>query len=115
VTLHPRLDWMTNSDVDTPYFSPGHAWSPSLAGEVQHVIWRSYERRFEQRAMATVGLYDQQQIGGHATGSLLYEQGWSWDPYTALTYGAEWSSNIYDGQRENAWRGYLSLVHRFGR
>jgi len=115
VKLHPRIDWMTNSLVDTPYFSPGRAWSASLAGEVQHVMWRSYERRFAQRALATIGLYDQQQFGGRTIGSLLYEQSWSHDPGTALSYGVQWSSNVYDGQRETAWRGYLSLTHRFGR
>jgi len=115
VMLRPRVDWMANSSVDTPYFSPGHAWSATLGTEVQHVIWRSYERHFVQRALLTVGLYDQQQFGGRTIGAVLYEQSWRHDPNTALSYGIEWSSNVYDGQRETAWRAYLSLTHRFGR
>lgn len=115
VSLRPRADWQTNSRIDTPYFSPSHARSASVATEVEHVLRREYERSWLQRAVLEVGRYDQARVGGKGVGGLRYEHTWRHDPRTELTYGVGWSSNVYDGQRENTWRGTLTLQHRFGR
>ncbi len=115
INLRPRFDWQRNSRVDTFYFSPGDSWGASLGTEVEYVTWRAYERVFTQRAMLTVGAYDQQGFGSRGVGAVLYEHGWRHDPNTELVYGVQWSSNVYDGQRETSWMGYLTLVHKFGR
>jgi hypothetical protein len=79
------------------------------------VTWRSYERAFVQRAMLTVGVYDQRAFGSDGVGSVQYQHTWRRDPWTELSYGVGWSSNVYDGQREHAWQGFLTFIHKFGR
>ncbi|MGF6600642.1 biofilm PGA synthesis protein PgaA [Paraburkholderia sp. GAS448] len=115
ITLKPRLEWQRNSLALTPYFNPREAWHPSVEVQVQHVIWRAYERALVQQLRLTAGAFNEQSFGTHAVGGAAYEQSWRSDPWTALTWGIEWGSNVYDGQRERTLIGYLKFEHRFGR
>ncbi|HET7792808.1 MAG TPA: hypothetical protein VFL64_05435 [Rhizobacter sp.] len=115
LTLRPRIDWQANTRDDTSYFSPSRAWGATLAAEAKHVVWRAYECVWIQRAVLTAGSFDQSGFGGRAVGGVLYEHIWRRDPELELNYGVEWTSNVYDGDRETAWRGYLTLQYRFGR
>ncbi|MEJ8857330.1 poly-beta-1,6 N-acetyl-D-glucosamine export porin PgaA [Variovorax robiniae] len=115
ITLRPRLEWQRNSLAATPYFNPIEGWLPSIEAEVEHILWRAYERAFVHRLRLNVGAYDQRSFGTHGVGSAAYEQGWRHDPWTELTWGVEWASRVYDGQRERTLRAYLVLQHKFGR
>ncbi|MDM0034209.1 poly-beta-1,6 N-acetyl-D-glucosamine export porin PgaA [Variovorax sp. J22P271] len=115
VLLKPRLEWQRNSLAVTPYFNPKESWLPSIEAQVQHVMWRVYERVLLQRLRLTVGMFDQRAFGARTVGGAAYEQTWRHDPWTELTWGIEWASNVYNGQRERTLNGYLKLEHRFGR
>ena len=115
LTVRPRIDAVTHSRTDTFYFSPRRAWTAALTLEAQYITSRRYERFFIQRAEVTLGAYDQHAIGTEPIGTVLYEHNWRRDPDTELGYGIAWSSNVYDGQRESSWRGYLNVLRRFGR
>ena len=115
VTLQPRIEWQRNSLPPTPYFNPQEALLASVEAEVEHVMWRAYERSLVQRLRVSAGVFDQRLFGGHGVGSAGYEQGWRHDPWTEVIWGLEWASNVYDGERERTVRGYLTLQHRFGR
>ncbi|MET0542016.1 MAG: hypothetical protein ABWZ88_09685, partial [Variovorax sp.] len=115
ITLRPRLEWQRNSLAATPYFNPIEGWLPSIEAEVEHILWRAYERAFVHRLRLNVGAYEQRGFGTNAVGSAAYEQGWRHDPWTELTWGLEWASRVYDGQRERTLRAYLVLQHKFGR
>ncbi|MDL9997506.1 poly-beta-1,6 N-acetyl-D-glucosamine export porin PgaA [Variovorax sp. J22P240] len=115
VTLKPRVEWQRNSLLVTPYFNPKESWLPSIEAQVEHVMWRVYERTLLQRLRLTVGMFEQRFFGGNAVGGAAYEQTWRHDPWTELTWGIEWASNVYNGQRERTLNGYLKLEHRFGR
>ncbi len=96
-------------------FQSQESWLPSVEAQVQHVLGRVYERVLLQRLRLTIGMFDQRDFGGYAVGGAAYEQTWRHDPWTELTWGIEWASNVYNGQRERTLNGYLKLEHRFGR
>ncbi|MDM0073716.1 poly-beta-1,6 N-acetyl-D-glucosamine export porin PgaA [Variovorax sp. J2P1-59] len=115
IALMPRVEWQRNSLPGTPYFNPLEAWLPTLEMRVEHVIRRAYERALVQRLRLTVGVFDQRGFGAYGVGGIAYEQTWRNDPWTELTWGVEWASNVYDGERERSARAYMKLQHRFGR
>ena len=115
IMVKPRVEWQHNSLAVTPYFNPRESWLPSVEAQVQHVLGRVYERVLLQRLRLTIGMFDQRDFGGYAVGGAAYEQTWRHDPWTELTWGIEWASNVYNGQRERTLNGYLKLEHRFGR
>jgi hypothetical protein len=78
-------------------------------------MWRVYERALVQQRRLTAGMFNEQSFGTHAVGGAAYEQSWRSDPWTALTWGIEWASNVYDGQRERTLIGYVKFEHKFGR
>ncbi|MDM0110311.1 poly-beta-1,6 N-acetyl-D-glucosamine export porin PgaA [Variovorax sp. J22R24] len=115
VTLKPRIEWQSNSVLVTPYFNPTESWLPSIETQVEHVMSRFYERTLLQRLRLTVGMFDQHSFGKHGVGGAAYEQSWRHAPWTEVTWGIEWASAVYNGQRERTLSGYLKLEHKFGR
>ncbi|MEJ8815896.1 poly-beta-1,6 N-acetyl-D-glucosamine export porin PgaA [Variovorax ureilyticus] len=115
VSLKPRIEWQSNSLAATPYFSPKESWLGSVEAQVEHVMWRIYQRTFVQRLSLTLGVFEQTFFGSHPVGGVAYEQGWRHDPWTEVTWGLAWTSMVYDGSREQALRGYVKFEHRFGR
>lgn len=115
ITLRPRVEWQRNSLAITPYFSPKESWLGSVEAQVEHVMWRAYEKRFVQRLSLTLGVFDQMLFGSNAVGGVGYEQGWRHDPWTEVRWGLGWTSMVYDGRREQELRAYLMFEHRFGR
>ncbi|SEB14877.1 poly-beta-1,6 N-acetyl-D-glucosamine export porin PgaA [Variovorax sp. YR216] len=115
ITLKPRIEWQSNSLAFTPYFSPKESWLGSVEAQVEHVMWRVYERTFVQRLGLTLGVFEQTFFGSKAVGGVAYEQSWRHDPWTEVTWGLAWTSMVYDGNREQALRGYVKFEHRFGR
>jgi poly-beta-1,6 N-acetyl-D-glucosamine export porin PgaA len=113
--LEPHVEWQRNSLTGTPYFNPRESVLATLEAKIEHVIWRAYERSLVQRFQVSVGAFDQQDFGSHAVGGVGYEQSWRHDPWTELTWGLQWASNVYDSQRERSLRGYLTFIHKFGR
>jgi biofilm PGA synthesis protein PgaA len=115
ITLKPRVEWQSNSLTTTPYFSPKESWLGSVEAQVEHVVWRAYERTFVQRVSLTLGVFNQYLFGSHGVGGVSYEQCWRHDPWTELSWGLEWTNMVYDGSRERALRAYFKVEHRFGR
>jgi len=115
IALEPHIEWQRNSLPGTPYFNPREALLGTLEAKIEHVVWRSYERTFVQRLQLSVGAFDERGFGSHGVGGVGYEQGWRHDPWTEVTWGLQWASNVYDGQRERSLRAYLTFIHKFGR
>jgi poly-beta-1,6 N-acetyl-D-glucosamine export porin PgaA len=113
VTLRPEVYASRNSLENAPYFNPSQDFAATLAVDVQHVIWREYERSFGQRVVASAGSYWQQGYGTGGIGGVLYEQAWRSDPRTEFRYGVEWNRRLYDGVPERTWILFASLVTRF--
>jgi biofilm PGA synthesis protein PgaA len=113
VTLRPQLYASRNTLEGAPYFNPSRDREASLAVDVEHVLWREYEKSFGHRAVLAGGAYWQKDFGTGAIGSARYEQVWRHDPYTELRYGIEWNRRLYDGAAENAVILSVLLNQRF--
>ena len=98
-----------NSRSGTSYFNPSADASGDVTAVLEWLTWRSYERSFRQRVMATAGSYWQEQYG---TGSVLgarYEQEWERARHYVLRYGAGWTRRPFDGRQEQRLQFFLDL------
>jgi biofilm PGA synthesis protein PgaA len=111
--VRPSFYMSSNSADGAPYFNPSRDRAPSLAFNADHLVWREYERSFSQQLQLAAGSYWQQGFGSAATGSVLYQHTWRWQPTTEWRYGLQFARNAYDGVGENALLLFLHLNHRF--
>ena len=113
VTLRPEFYASTNTRLDAPYFNPQSDRALALSVDIEHVIWRFYDRSFGQRLVLTGGAYWQEDYGTGPIGAARYEQVWRSDPWTEVRYGVEVNRRLYDGVGENAFVLFANLVQRF--
>jgi biofilm PGA synthesis protein PgaA len=111
--LRPSFYTSSNSLDGAPYFNPSRDRATSVAFHADHLVWREYERSFGQQLQVAAGNYWQSGYGSKATGSLLYQHTWRWQPLTEWRYGAQFARNAYDGVGENTLLLFLNLNHRF--
>lgn len=114
-----------NSALDAIYFNPKKdiALSATLSGDWQ--LWREYERSFNHRLSATLGIYRQTSnvrtdgVWGETTYGwnnfydYRYEHEWRWGPDRSTRYGVGVRRFPYDGQYETKGYVYLQLTWRF--
>jgi len=111
--LRPEVYLSTNSRQDVPYFNPSRDFSAALGVEVNHILWRRYERSFRQRFSGNGGTYWQR---GYQTGVLAtatYEHAYHFTPAMALNYGATFARRVYDGQPVPSLTLSIGLVGSF--
>ncbi|MFZ4478976.1 MAG: poly-beta-1,6 N-acetyl-D-glucosamine export porin PgaA [Rhodoferax sp.] len=113
LTLRGSLYASNNSLAGAPYYNPSSDFAADLTAEVNHQLWRFYERGLKQRLFVTAGVYNQASYARGATGAVRYEHEYQHDPFTAFRYGLGWSQRLYDGVPEHMARVYLTLEHRF--
>ncbi len=114
-----------NSALDAIYFNPKRdvALSATLSGDWQ--LWREYERSFNHRLVATLGIYRQTSnvrtdgVWGETTYGwnnfydYRYEHEWRWGPDRSTRYGVGIRRFPYDGQYETKGYIYLQMTWRF--
>ena len=113
VTLRPEIYASGNTSSDGPYFSPRRDFSGSITCDVEHVLWRSYERSFGHRLALTGGAYAQENFDTGWIGSLLYEQVYQYNPWLELRYGLDWRRAVYDGEPTPSVEGFIRLNLRY--
>jgi biofilm PGA synthesis protein PgaA len=113
VTLRPEIYTSTNSSSDGPYFSPKRDLSGALTCDVEHVLWRRYERSFGHRLAVTGGAYWQEDFGTSWIGSVLYEQVFQYNPWLELRWGVNRRRAVYDGAQTPSTEGFVRFNFRF--
>lgn len=113
VSLRPAIYASANSSSAGPYFSPEHDFSGTLTCDVEHLIWRRYERTFGQRLAVTGGSYSQEHFDTGWIGAVLYEQVFQSNPWLELRYGVQWRRAIYDGDPTPSIEGFFRFNLRF--
>jgi len=98
VTLRPEVYLSTNSSDRAPYFNPSRDFSGALSAEVNHILWRRYERSFRQRLSGGGGTYWQRGYSSGVLATATYEQSYNFGPAMALNSGATFARRVYDGQ-----------------
>jgi biofilm PGA synthesis protein PgaA len=109
----PSFYTSSNSREGAPYFNPSRDRAAGLSFDIDHLVWREYERSFGHQLQLSAGSYWQQDYGSSATGSLLYQHTWRHQPFTEWRYGVQFARNAYDGVGENTLLLFLNLNHRF--
>ncbi|MBO9716789.1 MAG: poly-beta-1,6 N-acetyl-D-glucosamine export porin PgaA [Pseudoxanthomonas sp.] len=112
LVLRPALYASRNSLREAPYFNPAHDMSLSLTADLQHRLWRRYERSLEQRLLVTLGDYRQSGYGHDLVGSIEYGQVYRHDPRSSWHYGVACGWQAYDGQIERSLSVFLRLDRR---
>ncbi len=113
LTLRPELYTSHNDTNNVPYYSPLHDFSASVALDVEHILWREYERSFGHRLVLTAGSYWQQDYGSGFIGSILYEQFYARNPWAEIRYGMQLNRNIYDGDAVPSVDFFFRVNFRF--
>lgn len=113
LVLRPALYASRNTRRDAPYFNPASDTSVSLTADLQHRLWRRYERSLVQRLQATLGDYRQSGYGHEPVGRIEYEQAYRHDPRTEWQYGVACGWQAYDGETERSLSVFVRMDQRF--
>jgi biofilm PGA synthesis protein PgaA len=113
VTARPDLYVESNSKPDAPYFNPTRAFSFYAGADVDHIMWRRYERSFRQHVSFGAGGYWQQQYGTAAIAGAAYEQVFEFGSTMNLRYGASYARRVYDGGPVDSLTLSVAMTWRF--
>lgn len=113
LTLRPYLSHASNSQPGGPYFAPREAKAASLDAELEHLIWRNYERSFSHGLTLTVGRYLQADQPNLPLWAWRYEQTWQPSAWTSLSWGLSTSRRPYDGVQERESGIHVRWTQRF--
>ncbi len=109
IDLTPSLYHSTNSRLGGAYFNPEEDTSYSLALTTDWLTYYHYNMKFSQNLELVFGRYDQKNYDTESTYALVYQHKWDITKELNVTYGFKWSSNYYDGDKENRLAGFASL------
>ena len=113
MNLHPEFYASHNTRLDAPYFNPAHDASANAAVELDHILWRRYERSFRQSLTAGVGPYWQAHFSADWIGQISYRQSFEVQPGLEIRYGVDFARRVYDGQPVRDVGVVASLDRRF--
>jgi biofilm PGA synthesis protein PgaA len=113
VSIRPEFYTSHNTRFDAPYFNPQHDASANVSAEIDHVIWRRYERSFRQSLTAGVGPYWQAHFRADWLGQISYRQSFELQPGLELRYGVDFGRRVYDSQPVHDASIVVSLTKRF--
>lgn len=102
-----------NKEVDVPYFNPKQSQSIELSLEHNWMIWRNYERSFNQYFEATIGTFGQTNYSDKPIYNLFYQHEWQLSRTWKLNYGIGWGSHPYDGEDEQRTYAVAGFEGRF--
>lgn len=114
INLHPEVYASHNTRLDAPYFNPAHDTSANLAAEIDHLIWRRYERSFRQSLTVGAGPYWEAHFRPDWIGQISYRHAFEFHPGLEFRYGVDLARRIYDGQSVRDFGVVVSLDKRFG-
>jgi biofilm PGA synthesis protein PgaA len=111
--IHPEFYASHNTRLDAPYFNPAHDASANLAFEIDHILWRRYERSFRQSVTAGSGPYWEAHFRPDWIGQVSYRQSFELQPGLEIRYGVDFARRVYDGQPVRDVGIVASLDKRF--
>ena len=114
VNLHPEVYASHNTRLDAPYFNPAHDTSANLAAEIDHLVWRRYQRSFRQSLTLGAGPYWEAHFRPDWVGQISYRQAFEFQPGLEFRYGVDLARRVYDGQSVRDLGIVVGLNKRFG-
>lgn len=119
----PHLDIYLRPDVyaskntldaaQASYYNPARDASATLALDIRHVFWRSYEKSLAQKLVLFGGTYWERDYGSGPIYGASYEQTWQPSAWCEWNYGIAWAHRLYDGNGERDMQVFIRLDKRF--
>ena len=113
LNIRPEFYASHNTRLDAPYFNPQHDTSANIAVELDHILWRRYERSFRQNLTAGMGPYWEALYRPDWIGQISYRQSFELQPGLEIRYGVDLARRVYDGQPVRDVGIVASLDKRF--
>lgn len=108
-----ELSASDNTLAGVPYYNPASDATALVTVVNEWLGHRRYERRLVHRWALSGGVYDQEGFGTSEVGTLRYEHDWRLSLGSILRYGVQWTTWVYDGEREDRGRFYLQTGWHF--
>ena len=108
------LEWYGshNTLANAAYFNPSRDRNVAVVHSTEFVFDSRYKRHVD-RLNLSLGAYRQDGFGQEAVWGIGYEQQYDFDGANALSLGAAFNRNFYDGAREDEWRVSVVYTRRF--
>jgi biofilm PGA synthesis protein PgaA len=113
VTVSPEIYSADNTKQNEPYFNPARNFAFHPAVDIDHTIWRKYERSVHQHVHTGAGSYWQRGYGTGFNVTDSYELIFHFNAITDLRGGVTYTRRIYDGAPVDALSFALYLTRRF--
>lgn len=94
-----ELSHSTNSLSNVVYFNPESDVAVTVTHRTTFVLDSQYDRHVDHLSLF-VGQYDEKNYSAEAIYGIRYEQEYDFNDYHSLSWGAEYASRVYDGDRE---------------
>ncbi|MFC0693453.1 poly-beta-1,6 N-acetyl-D-glucosamine export porin PgaA [Paraburkholderia humisilvae] len=108
-----RFGTSSNTQTNTPYFSPARDYSGEFGLMHQWSVWRSGERSLVQRFYISGGPYNERGFGTSGFWAARLEHAWTFSHDITLTYGIGIGRHAYDGEQELSETAYVLLTVPF--
>ncbi len=110
--LNASAGW-NSLDANRPYFNPKSEREIGVGLTYGNILWRRYDRSLSHAVTVGAGSHHQKAHGTNPVWNAEYSQTLELTPGFSVTYGAGYSSDMYDGNRAQSVNGFLSMVLRF--
>lgn len=97
LNIRPEVYASHNTRFDAPYFNPAHDASANLALELNHMIWRRYERNFRQSLTIGAGPYWEAHYRPDWLAQIRYQQTLELQSGFEIHYRVDLGRRVYDG------------------
>jgi hypothetical protein len=101
-----------NTLAGAPYFNPRRDRSIGLVQRSDFVFDTRFKRHVDHLSLIA-GWYEQEGFGRHGRWGIKYEQDYDFNSANALSIGAGYYRNVYDGATEHEWRFDLNFRRAF--
>ncbi|MBE4855876.1 poly-beta-1,6 N-acetyl-D-glucosamine export porin PgaA [Enterobacter cloacae complex sp. P40RS] len=113
LSIQPGVYYGTNSQSDTPYFSPEKRLDVMAGVTLDHRLWRRYENSWTQTFSAGAGNAWQHGYGSGLITHLGYGQRVSWRDGGEAGVAIRWDKRPYDGKQEHNLSVDFNVTLRF--
>lgn len=111
--VYEDLSITTNSEQNTPYYSPEQAIALTGQLEYRGILHALMEQRWTHRALLGAGVLNEKGAGTSLIGQLEYGHQWQASRHLSLELGAAVTSREYAGDREQEYSLQGSLLWRW--
>lgn len=93
-----------NKEIDeASYYNPKESASVDIGLKSRWLTYARYDMRFEQVLSFGAGVQYQKYYGNDPIGQVRYSHDWQLNKDFSMSYGVDWKTRVYDGDREDPY------------